>query len=300
MSEKPIVVGVGELLWDLYPDRRRPGGAPANVAFHAQQLGLAGVVFSRVGQDELGRELCAHLESNNLSTRFVQRDPHHRTGEVTVDLSSPQHPVFTIQPDAAWDYLELNDAARALAADASAICFGTLAQRSPQSRATIRGLLSLADSSCLTVYDVNFRPPFYEKAWIEESLKLARIVKLNGGEVLAIAELLNLKADDPIGVARQFQANYAIELVCVTRGADGCILIDRNGVAEAEGVEIEGVDPVGAGDAFTAGLICGELHHWSLKVKAEFANQIAALVASREGAMPKLDAEFAETVARYR
>lgn len=299
MSEIPIVVGAGELLWDIYPDRRRPGGAPANVAFHAQQLGLAGVVFSRVGEDALGRDLCAHLQANNVPTTFVQRDPHHRTGEVTVDLSSPESPTFTIQPDVAWDYLELNDAARELAGNAAAICFGTLAQRAPQSRAAIRGLLALAERPCLTVYDVNLRPPFYEREWIEESLRAARIVKLNARELHEIAELLNLQADDPITLARYCQTNYQIELVCVTRGAEGCILIDRAGVAEAEGVKVEDVDPVGAGDAFTAGLIYGQLRNWSLKVKAVFANQIAALVAGREGAMPRLAAEFAEEMDRF-
>ena len=115
-----------------------------------------------------------------------------------------------------------------------------------------------------------------------------------------VAALLELGIDDPIDVARHFQTQFEVELVCVTRSADGCMLIDRDGVAEADGVHVEGVDPVGAGDAFTAGLIYGHLRNWSLKVRAIFANQIAALVAGRAGAMPELAAEFAEEMDRFR
>jgi fructokinase len=299
MEQRPIVVGAGELLWDCYPDRRRPGGAPANVAFHAQQLGLAGVVFSRVGQDELGAALCAHLQEHEVPTTFVQTDPRHPTGCVTVDLAVPDQPVFTIEEDAAWDHLELTDAVRELAGRAAAICFGTLAQRNAQSRAAIHELLSCVDATCVTVYDINLRPPWYERSWIEESLRAARIVKLNAQELVEVAALLEVGSDDPINVARHFQSNYQTELVCVTRSAQGCILIDRNGVAMEDGVAVADVDPVGAGDAFTAALIFGHLRQWSLQVRAIFANQIAALVAGREGAMPKLAAEFAAEMSRF-
>lgn len=299
MNDRPVVIGAGELLWDIYPDSRRPGGAPANVAFHAQQLGLTGAVFSRVGQDELGTELRAYLEQNGLSSNWLQTDPAHSTGRVVVDLSTPAHPVFTIEQNAAWDYLELDENVKKLAAEAAAICFGTLAQRCETSRTAIRGLLALAQSSCLIVYDINLRPPWFDRQCIEESLNAARIVKLNDVELREVAQLLEIGSDDPVEVARHIQTNYGIELVCVTRGADGCLLVDLSGVAESKGIAIPDVDPVGAGDAFTAALIFGQLRNWSLPVKADFANQIAALVAAREGAMPKLAAEFASEMARF-
>ena len=299
VNDRPVVIGAGELLWDIYPDSRRPGGAPANVAFHAQQLGLNGAVFSRVGQDELGTELRAYLEQNGLCTDWLQSDPVHTTGRVLVDLSTPAHPSFTIEENAAWDYLELDENARKLAAQATAVCFGTLAQRCETSRAAIRGLLALAQSSCLIVYDINLRPPWYDRQCIEESLHAAHVVKLNDVELRVVAQLLEAGSDDPVEVARHIQTKYGVDLVCVTRGADGCLLVDLNGVAESKGIAIPDVDPVGAGDAFTAALIFGQLRKWSLPVKADFANQIAALVAAREGAMPKLAAEFAREMARF-
>jgi len=300
MSDQPIVIGAGELLWDVFPDGRRPGGAPANVAFHARQLGLGGVVVSRLGQDPFGAELRAYLHDHGVPATWVQSDGQHPTGRVTVDLSVPDQPVFTIEEDVAWDYLEFDESTRELAGKAAAICFGTLAQRSAPSRAAIHGLLTACDEKCLTVYDVNLRPPWLDRSWIEESLRAARVVKLNLREVRDVAALLELGTDDPIDVARHFQTQFKVELVCVTRSAAGCMLIDRDGVAEAPGVAVEGVDPVGAGDAFTAGLIYGHLRNWSLKLRAIFANQIAALVAGRAGAMPELAAEFAEEMDRFR
>jgi len=299
MVKPPIVMGAGELLWDLFPDARRPGGAPANVAFHAQQLGLDGVVLSRVGQDELGEELLQFLRDHRLSTQWVQRDREHETGRVTVDLSNPDHPRFTIHENVAWDYFALDTAAQQLAAKTAAICFGTLAQRNPVSRAAIQGLLMAAANDCLLVYDVNLRPPWFDRHQIASSLASAQIVKLNDEEVGEIATLLDIPFHDAVPVARRLQATYDVDLVCVTRGAEGCWLVDRDDVAEVPGIRIAAADPVGAGDAFTAALIFATLRGWSLQVRAEFSNQTAAMVAGRQGAMPELQAEFAETILQF-
>jgi fructokinase len=260
---------------------------------------MAGVVYSRVGHDELGDGLRAFLESHGLPLMYLQTDAEHPTGHVTVDLSVVESPEFTIAEDVAWDHLELTEPVQELAAKATAICFGTLAQRSPRTRAAVHGLLSAASDDCLTVYDVNLRPPWYEKSWIEDSLRAARIVKLNRTEVREISALLEIGSEDPIDVARFFQANFDVELVCATRSSDGCMLIDRDGVGSADGVEVDAVDPVGAGDAFTAALIYAQLKNWSLQVKATFANQIASLVAGEGGAMPDLSDEFAREVNRF-
>ena len=150
----PLVIGLGELLWDVFPDERRPGGAPANVAFQARQLGCRAAVVTRVGDDEAGTELIDYLQSKGLDTQFVQRDADHPTGQVTVEVSDEGQPSFTIHENVAWDALSLTDDLREIATEASAVCFGTLAQRSEASRETIHGFLEATSTDCLRVYDV--------------------------------------------------------------------------------------------------------------------------------------------------
>jgi len=293
----PLVVGLGEVLWDCFADSRRPGGAPANVAFHAGQLGCEGVVCSRVGRDALGDELLAFLEGQGLRTDGVQRDPIHATGTVTVDTSRPEQPRFTIHEDAAWDYLELDAALAELVGRAAAVCFGTLAQRSPASRRAIHQALAAAPPGCLIVYDVNLRQHFYRKEWVEASLAASRVVKLNADEVIALDTLLGLDSPGQERFARAIQQRFGVPTVCVTRGAEGCLLVGPDEAVESPGVPIRLADAVGAGDAFTAALIWGRLHGWPPERQASFANAVGALVASRPGAMPPLRREFARLAA---
>lgn len=299
-TDKPIVVGAGELLWDCFPDGRRPGGAPANVAFHAQQLGLDGIVYSRVGDDSLGAQLLEFLAGNGLSVQYVQRDLDHETGRVTVDLSQPEHPSYTIHENAAWDQLSVDEPTEQLAAQASAICFGTLAQRSPTSRRAIHTMISSASDQCRIVYDVNLRAPWYEPSWIERSLRAAHVVKLNDEEVDVVADLLHFGRHGPERVAHAIQEQFGVPLVCITRGSDGCLLVDENTAADVPGMEVQVADPVGAGDAFTAALIYAQLHSWPLATTATFANRIAALVAGSPGAMPDLGPQYRKLLSQFR
>jgi len=293
----PLVVGLGELLWDCFADSRRPGGAPANVAFHAGQLGCEGVVCSRVGRDALGDELVAFLEGQALRTDLVQRDPIHATGTVTVDTSRPDHPRFTIHEDVAWDYLDFDAALAELMGRAAAVCFGTLAQRSPGSRRAIHQALAATPPGCLIVYDVNLRQHFHQKEWVEASLAASRVVKLNADEVIHLDRLLGLDSPGQERFARAIQRRFGVSTVCVTRGAEGCLLVGPDEAVESPGVPIRLVDAVGAGDAFTAALIWGQLHGWPPERQASFANAVGALVASRPGAMPPLRGEFARLAA---
>ncbi len=295
----PIVVGLGELLWDVFADSRRPGGAPANVAFQAGQLGCQGMVGSRVGCDTLGEELLAFLASQGLSTETVQHDPEHPTGTVTVDTSRADHPDYVIHENVAWDYLALDEALRRLMGQAAAVCFGTLAQRSPQSRKTIHEAIGLVGPQCLIVYDVNLRQRWYERAWIERSLIAAHVVKLNADEVVVLAELLETGPPEDLDFAQAVRQRYGVDVVCVTRGAEGCLLVGPDGTVERGGVAVQVADAVGAGDAFTAALIYGRLHGWRLEAQAAFANQVGALVAGRPGAMPPLRVEFAELAEEF-
>lgn len=292
-ATQPIVIGLGEVLWDCFADSRRPGGAPANVAFQANQLGCRGIVCSRVGCDELGDELVAFLAQQGLQTDWVERDAKHPTGTVTVDTSRPNEPTYVIHEPVAWDFLQLDDSWKSLFAQTSAVCFGTLAQRSPVSRDTIHQALAATGPECLVVYDVNLRQKWYERAWIEQSLARSHVVKLNGDEVGVLADLLECGSAEHVPFARALQERFDVEAVCITRAANGCLLVGREDVVDLPGIRVHVVDAVGAGDAFTAALIYGRLRGWPLSSQAAFANQVGALVASQPGAMPVLREAFA-------
>jgi len=298
-NELPIVVGLGELLWDCFGESRHPGGAPANVAFHACQLGCRGIVCSRVGRDPLGDELVEFLAGQGLETAWVQRDAIHATSTVTVDTSEPLHPRFTIHENVAWDYLAFDQALEELAGRAAALCFGTLAQRSPVSREAIQRAIRAVRPGCLVVYDVNLRQHYYERDWVETSLRASRIVKLNEDEVIELDKLLGFHAQDQLLFARAVLEQYALDAVCITRGPQGCLLVAPLEMAEDTGAPIEVADTVGAGDAFTAALIMSRLGGWPLRAQAAFANAVGGLVASRPGAMPILRDEFRRLAGRY-
>jgi fructokinase len=296
-STLPVVVGLGELLWDDFPDGKRPGGAPANVAFQANQLGCQGLVATRVGTDASGDELLEQLRQKGLNLSTVQRDPEHPTGLVTVSLKDGI-PTYQIHENVAWDFLQLDDSLASAMKGADAVCFGTLAQRNAASRETIHQAVALTPENCLRVYDVNLRQNYYQKDWIEASLKLASVVKLNDEEVEILAPVLELSADHQ-EFARGLIRTYGPRLVCITRGAKGCLVVTERESHDIPGKAVKVADTVGAGDAFTAGLIVAQLRNWPLGLSAEFANRIGGLVASRQGAMPDLAAEFAQLTQQY-
>jgi fructokinase len=285
----PTVIGLGELLWDVFPDSRRPGGAPANVAFHAGQLGLEGLVASRVGDDDDGRGLLEFLREKGLSTRLVQTDVQHPTGRVTVTLSAGQ-PSYVIHENVAWDCLQPEAALLEAVAAAGAVCFGTLAQRSPVSRETIHRGLAAAGATTLVVYDVNLRQRWYEREWIERSLRACDVVKLNHEELAVLSNLLGTgrRAEEFVATLCE---RYGVQTVCITRGAEGCILADAKEWHDVPGVPVAVVDTVGAGDAFTAALIVGLLNGDPPARIARFANRVGGLIASRAGAMPEWKGE---------
>lgn len=291
IGHSKIVVGLGEVLWDCFADSRRPGGAPANVAFHAGQMGNEGIVCSRVGTDPLGDELVDYLHRQGLSADHIQRDEARPTGTVTVDASRPDHPSYAIHEDVAWDAIEAHDSLLELMARTAAVCFGTLAQRSVTSRNTIRKCLQAAGNA-LVVYDVNLRQNYFNREIIEQSLELAHVVKLNGDEALVLGELLEIDVSDLEAFAGILRERFQVDLTCVTRGGEGCILFSAESTAEVPGEEVTVVDAVGAGDAFTAALITTRLRGIALETSAAFANRVGGLVASRAGAMPDLRSEL--------
>ena len=296
-TQPPVVIGLGELLWDDFPDGKRPGGAPANVAFQANQLGCQGLMATRIGTDSEGDELLEVLAAKGLDLSVVQRDPEHATGRVTVALNHGI-PRYQIHEPAAWDFLELNDPLRSASQRAAAICFGTLAQRTRISREAIHAAVSLASPDCLRVYDVNLRQNYYQSGWIRQSLRLANLVKLNDEEVRTLGPLLGLPEDEA-EFARNISSLFDPQIVCVTRGARGCLIVTRTETHDIPGRPVKVADTVGAGDAFTAGLIAAQLRNWPLALSGEFANRVGGMVAARQGAMPELRDEFAQLLEQY-
>ena len=289
------MIGLGELLWDCFPEGRLPGGAPANVAFHAQQLGLSSAVATRVGKDDLGDDLRKFLSAQSLTTEFVQIDPNHQTGTVTVWPHDKSNTGYTFLENSAWDFLEATPELLEAVHSARAICFGTLGQRRPVSRHTIQQCLRSVSSDCLVVYDVNLRPPFFAKDWIAKSMSHATIVKLNDEEVKVLTQLFDFRSEDEVRFAKRLLDDYKqLQLVCVTRGSQGCLAVTCGEVIELPGVPVDVVNTVGAGDAFTAAIIYGHLQKWPLASTLELANQFGALVAGRIGAMPTLSDELSK------
>jgi fructokinase len=284
MKEPPIVVGLGEILWDLLPSGRQLGGAPANFAYCSHLLGNRGVVVSRVGTDQLGTDVRRQLHQAELGDDFVQPDPVSHTGTVNVEIDHAGQPKFEITHPAAWDFLEWNQKLRQVAQSSDAVCFGSLAQRSPKSRETILNFLDATGSEALRVFDVNLRRSFYSVEVIAGSMHRAKVVKLNDQELPVIARLLGLSEKN---FPENALAKFNLRLVCLTRGDKGSLLIDRTGRHEHPGFVVQVKDAVGAGDAFTAGLVHELLRGSPLARMNDTANRMGAWVASCSGAMPE-------------
>ncbi len=289
MHENYNIIGFGEILWDLLPDGKQLGGAPANFAYVSSQLGNHGIVLSRVGDDELGRAILDELRSKNLSTDNIQIDEKHQTGIVNVSLDGGQ-PSYEIVENVAWDFLKLSDEWRKIAETSDAVCFGSLAQRNPVSQKTICEFINLTKK--LRIFDVNLRQQFFSPKVLRKSLNLANVVKLNHEELPIIAEMFEIKTINPIKTAQRLLAQFGLKLICVTRGANGSFLVTKKEISENAGLKIQVKDTIGAGDAFTAALAHGILRRWQLNEINEFANKVGAFVASNTGAMPIFPKEF--------
>jgi fructokinase len=295
---KKRVVGLGEVLWDVFPERTCLGGAPANFAYITTLMGDQGIVASRVGEDSRGLDALRHMEELGLNIDHVQTDRDHSTGTVKVELDAKGQPRFEIASPVAWDFLEWTMDWQELAPMADAVCFGSLAQRSAESRATIQQFLQAASPRTLRVFDVNLRQTYYSEEVLAESMRLADIVKLNDEELPKIMSLGGFPNKSPnnsadrsatsqeLSSAQRLIAAYDLRLVCITRGGRGSLLVREGESSEHPGFRVRVADTVGSGDAFTAGLIHEYLHGASLALMNEVANLVGAWVASEVGAMP--------------
>lgn len=283
---KPVVVGLGEVLWDVFPDGPRFGGAPANYACHAASLGAHAYVASAVGRDDLGERALQALRDKSVDTRAVAQY-EAPTGAVHVKLDDEGKATYEFLANTAWDQLAWSESLAELAAGADAVCFGTLGQRSLTSRQTIHQFVSATPVNCLRIFDINLRTPFFSDDVILESLKLANILKLNDDELPFLANLLRLDGSDQ-SVMRQVAQQFELQMVALTRGAQGAILVHGDQTSEHPGVETTVVDTVGAGDSFTAALTLGLLANVDLDSIIDRASRVAAYVCSQSGATPEL------------
>ena len=290
MSEKQFtIVGLGEVLWDLLPNGKQPGGAPANFAYISSQLGNHGIAASRVGSDGNGDEILANLKDKGVDVSHIQIDEKHATGTVKVSLANGQ-PNYEIIENVAWDFLELTEDWRELAKICDAVCFGSLAQRNQVSQKTIFEFLDLMKKSSVKVFDINLRQNYFSADIVEKSFNAATIVKLNHEELPIVAKMFRIDAAKEIEISRKLLTKFDLKTICVTRGGRGSLLLNENQISEIPGVKIKIADTIGAGDAFTAAMTHGFLHGWDLDELNLQANQVAALVASQSGAMPELSA----------
>ena len=284
---KKKVVGLGEVLWDLLPDQTCLGGAPANFAYITTLMGDQGIVASRVGEDSRGLEALRRMEELGLNIDHVQTDPQRPTGTVAVEFDAKRIARFEIAHPVAWDSLAWTPDWQTLAAKADAVCFGSLAQRSDESRATIRRFLRATRPSAIKVFDVNLRQSFYSFEVLAESMKLADIVKLNDEELPRIMKLAKAPNNkDQLSSAQFLISTYDLKMVCITRGGSGSLLVRDADWGEHPGFRVSVADTVGSGDAFTAGLVHEYLQGAPLDLMNEVANLVGAWVTSEVGAMP--------------
>lgn len=298
MGKEFTVVGLGEVLWDLLPEGNQLGGAPTNFAYISTLLGDRGVVASRVGRDDLGRKALERLKILGVETSSVQRDNSHRTGTVKVQVESSGQPRFTIHEDVAWDFLSWRENWKKLACKADAVCFGTLAQRSPRSHGTIAEFLR--NTRGARVFDVNLRQHFYSAEVVRESVFTATIVKMNQDELPIVLKSLGLNPGEDKRAASQL-LNFRPKLVCVTRGERGSFLLSRRGAVEHEGFSVRVKDTIGSGDAFTAALVHEYLRGATLEKMNDAANRMGSWVATQAGGTPVIaKAELRRKLAELR
>jgi fructokinase len=285
MKPRPLVVGLGEVLWDVYPDAERFGGAPANFACHAASLDAESWMVTAVGIDELGTRAVDILGRHGVESACVARDPAHPTGTVDVVLDSVGRASYEFADNTAWDHLVWSDALESLARRCDAVCFGTLAQRSSQSRETIQRFVKTTRSSALRMFDVNLRQQFYDAAVIDQSLRLATALKLNEEELPIVARLCGVDASSPRAAMRALMRMYSLRLVALTCGPDGATLIAGAEESTAPALNTTVVDTVGAGDAFTAAVVVDFLAGLPLAEVNAHANAVASFVCSQPGAV---------------
>jgi fructokinase len=290
MERKFVVVGLGEILWDLLPQGKILGGAPANVAFHANQLGAYGIPVSVVGKDEYGTQLLNELNKKEIDTNYIQIDELHRTGVVEVTFREGE-PNYNITENVAWDNLKITKELLEIIKRADALYFGTLASRSENNRAVINTLVNDVKSSCIRYYDLNIRQNYYSGELIENLIRSTDILKLNEVELNLIKIMYNLGGNYS-EIATNIIKMFELKMIVLTMGANGSMIIDQNGFSHVTPRLMNVIDTVGAGDSFSAAIIIGLLNNMDIGSINEYASKISSYVCSVIGGTPILPEEL--------
>ena len=285
------IAGIGEILWDVLPDAEQLGGAPINFAYHVSALGAEAFAISTIGNDIRGENALKELQKRGVNTSYISVLEQFDTGYVTARVDGKGIATYEFPDDVAWDHLTINPAAQLCAAELQAICFGTLAQRSDSARLTIQNYLGTTSEKTIKVCDLNLRQNFYNRAIIETSLKICTVLKLNDDELTVISSLFLLSGTEHEQM-EALRKHFDLQLVILTKGSNGSILIAKDGSSRHQGIATEVVDTIGAGDSFTAAVVTGLLHNKTLDEINDKANRLAAYVCGQPGAMPPVPQRF--------
>ena len=288
MSKQSTVVGIGEALWDMLPEGKQMGGAPANFAYHASQFGLESRVVSAVGDDKLGNEILQNFDEKKLHY-LIEKVPYP-TGTVQVELDEAGVPRYEIKENVAWDNIPFTPALEDLAKHTRAVCFGSLAQRSIVSRDTINSFLkAMPDGEGqYKIFDVNLRQNFYTKEILCNAMQQCNVLKINDEELVTISRMFGYPGIDLQDKCWILLAKYNLKMLILTCGVNGSYVFVPGEISFVETPKVEVADTVGAGDSFTAAFIASLLKGKSIPNAHRTAVRVSAYVCTQNGAMPKL------------
>ena len=292
---KDLIIGLGEALWDMLPEGKKLGGAPANFAYHAGQFGLNTLAVSALGEDKLADETIEALEKNGLNY-LMPRVPY-ATGTVLVTLTGNGIPTYEIKENVAWDNIPFTPEVEEAARNCRAVCFGSLAQRNVVSRQTIQQFLDTTPADCLKICDINLRQQFFSKEVLEASFHRCNILKINDEELVVVSRMFGYQDLDDAKVCQQIVKDYDLQMLVLTCGTNGSYVFTADGRKFFQPTpKVEVADTVGAGDSFTGSFCAAILNGKPIEEAHRIAVEVSAYVCTQNGAMPKYPAELVAKV----
>jgi fructokinase len=292
---KHLIIGLGEALWDMLPEGKKLGGAPANFAYHAGQFGLDTMAISALGEDALADETIQALEKNGL--KYLMPRVPYATGTVLVTLTGNGIPAYEIKENVAWDNIPFTPEIEEAAKNCRAVCFGSLAQRNVVSRTTIQKFLDATPEDCIKICDINLRQQFFSKEVLEESFKRCDILKINDEELVVVSHMFGYQELDDAKVCERIVKEYNLQMLVLTCGTNGSHVFTADGKHSFQDTpKVTVADTVGAGDSFTGSFCAAILNGKPVEEAHRIAVEVSAYVCTQNGAMPKYPAELVAKV----